>query len=249
MKYHISHNNQPFGPFSEQEIRDALKLNKFQLTDHVWAEGMDEWQPIYKVFSITLPPTLPPPPPLPRPTIVVESPTVMHPVLYEPPLPRRSPGFWEKFQQGTPPQPAIHVNIKKHGCGSGCATVFVICLVLIVLVAIFQEKKPGLADKPSPPGNLAIIQQEKSTTANKTALLGKTYLFRCIVHDVQTDRNLIVQVDTGNYCNVTFASPTPQLLNLRKGQIIQFSATLRSFGTGILTHHQLDNANLSSIEN
>ena len=62
--YHISSNDSQFGPYPEDQIVTMVTSNQIQRTDLCWAEGMENWTPIQSV--IPLPPTLPPPVPVPQ---------------------------------------------------------------------------------------------------------------------------------------------------------------------------------------
>ena len=43
---HIARNHQPFGTFSEEEIREGIVSGRFVSSDLVWREGMSEWKPL-----------------------------------------------------------------------------------------------------------------------------------------------------------------------------------------------------------
>jgi hypothetical protein len=65
-KYMVSRNGKQSGPYSIQAITNGIKSGKVQKSDHVWKEGMSEWEPITSIshFSAVFPKlTLPPPPP------------------------------------------------------------------------------------------------------------------------------------------------------------------------------------------
>lgn len=43
---HIARNHQPFGTFSEDEIREGIVSGRFVSSDLSWREGMNEWKPL-----------------------------------------------------------------------------------------------------------------------------------------------------------------------------------------------------------
>lgn len=43
---HIARNHQPFGTFSEEEIREGIISGRFVSADLCWREGMNEWKPL-----------------------------------------------------------------------------------------------------------------------------------------------------------------------------------------------------------
>lgn len=43
---HIARNHQPFGTFSEEEIREGIIAGRFVSSDLAWREGMSEWKPL-----------------------------------------------------------------------------------------------------------------------------------------------------------------------------------------------------------
>jgi hypothetical protein len=119
---------------------------------------------------------------------------------------------------------------------------------LSVILSFFDEKKPQVEDKPAPNGNLAIISSAKTTEARNNEQLKKTLEFRGKVQDVKMDNQIHVQIDSGNYATVIFAESSDKILNLQKDQIIEFTAKIESFGTGILFNHQLIDARLTMAE-
>ncbi len=62
--YHITSNGSQFGPYPEDQIVTMVGAHQLQRTDLCWTEGMENWAPIQSV--IPLPPTLPPPVPVPQ---------------------------------------------------------------------------------------------------------------------------------------------------------------------------------------
>jgi hypothetical protein len=106
-------------------------------------------------------------------------------------------------------------------------------------------------DKPvgkTPDGNLALINADKGTTIQKEAVkkenLGKTLNFEGKVEDVISDSKIEVRIDSGNYANVVFATPSPSVGKLEKGSSIKFTATLKVYGTGIMIKHDLEDAKI-----
>jgi len=43
---HIARNHQPFGTFSEEDLREGIVSGRFVSSDLAWREGMSEWKPL-----------------------------------------------------------------------------------------------------------------------------------------------------------------------------------------------------------
>ena len=56
MKIYLCKNNSPYGPFSENEIRDMIKHNEIALSDAAWDEGGEDWVTVSTLLGIKIPP-------------------------------------------------------------------------------------------------------------------------------------------------------------------------------------------------
>ncbi len=263
-QYLVLKDGQNFGPYSIEEIRARLRNGELTPDDLVWTEGMEEWQPIRFLFVDNHVPT---------PELMV-----LPPEKYLEHRPKASPTFFQvlglmiqkRKQQPASAEPArqsaafsnqekphsVHVNVVQEGCTSGCGkgcssiivVFFVVFLLLGLLSLLLHEKTPEIEDLPIPNGNIALINNEKATGVRKNEQLGKVLNFRGKIQDVAADNKVEVKIDSGNYVTVTFAEGSNEILNLKKEQIIEFTAKVESFGTGILVYHRLSNGSLTKVE-
>jgi hypothetical protein len=61
MNYTLSRNGAMLGAFAEAELREGINGGQFRADDHVWTEGMPDWQPLGHVLGLAAaPPPLPP---------------------------------------------------------------------------------------------------------------------------------------------------------------------------------------------
>ena len=58
--YQISRSGQPVGAFELAQLRQMYTSGVLLPTDHVWTEGMPEWQTLAGLFPSMSPPVLPP---------------------------------------------------------------------------------------------------------------------------------------------------------------------------------------------
>jgi hypothetical protein len=63
MQIHIVRDGQPFGPYTEEEVRDYLAEGALLPTDLAWHEGLKDWIAIDQVQLQCAPHRTPPPPP------------------------------------------------------------------------------------------------------------------------------------------------------------------------------------------
>ena len=52
MIYHIARDGESLGALNEEDIPEALFAGSIQLTDLVWGEGMEDWQPVSEIVDI-----------------------------------------------------------------------------------------------------------------------------------------------------------------------------------------------------
>lgn len=226
------------GPFSEKEALQMLKSGKITAQDLAWKEGASDWIPLYKLMKISTPP----------------------------PIKKSFPPPQTQNQSALPrkPQPAAETNILAQKIRQPLVWVLLIATGLWLYVEAVnpnnerqsnindsgnspQAAQPGIIQQPSE-GNGIIVDASEGTTfqkeQHKQKYLGTRLNFKGTVHDVTANDTLVVQIDSGNYAEVKFA--TTNVSSFREGQIIWFSAVIEEFGTGILVHHVLAEAQLSN---
>ncbi len=86
MNYHVERNGEPLGIYAEEDIPEALFSGDLQLTDLVWCEGMEGWEPVSELVEIEeLPQHIRPAGPRRPPSFVKGA-----PVAFAPPPPPSS---------------------------------------------------------------------------------------------------------------------------------------------------------------
>lgn len=102
------------------------------------------------------------------------------------------------------------------------------------------------AERKARDGNAIVANADSGTSLqkeqHKQKYLGKTLEFKGRVQDVITNNSVEVMLDVSNYANVTFSST--DVSSWSKGKLIQFTAVIEEFGTGILIKHDLGEAKL-----
>jgi hypothetical protein len=97
-------------------------------------------------------------------------------------------------------------------------------------------------------GNKVIDDADEGTTFEREAYhkkhLGKRYLFKGTVFDVESEKELTVMLEVGEYADVRFDSE--DISHLKKDNVIAFSATINAFGTGLLINHELGEAKIET---
>ena len=95
MNYHVERNGEPLGIYAEEDIPEALFSGDLQLTDLVWCEGMEGWEPVSELVEIEeLPQHIRPAGPRRPPSFVKGAPVVFSPLpAFSPPPPPPSSVF------------------------------------------------------------------------------------------------------------------------------------------------------------
>lgn len=258
-KYHTLKDGQNFGPYSPAEIRSRLDSGELSPDDFVWTDGMPDWLPIRTILALftASSPTLPT-----QVTVLPPASSHAEPVKQ----PSRVWNFLNKEKQ-----PAVHVQVTNKGCGSGCGTLLVVLLGIGFVMNLLEDKKSvnsptGASSKTKAEkffleGNRAIlanrdahkskgtsIQRDDEVKAVEKQYLGQTLEFDGKISDVKSDTKIVVEVEPSEFANVIFDRSSEELHNLQKGAYIKFTATISSFGTGILFHHDFIHAKIVNSE-
>jgi hypothetical protein len=77
----------------------------------------------------------------------------------------------------------------------------------------------------------------------KNKYLNEKFIFVGRVYDIVSYREIDLKLNSANYAKVTFNADLP-IENLPKQTHVKIIGTLSSFGTGILTRHEINNARL-----
>jgi len=64
-QYFLYKDGQQLGPYPLSHITEMISQGRLSRTDWTWTQGLAEWQPLYTLPGIVLPPPPPPPPPSP----------------------------------------------------------------------------------------------------------------------------------------------------------------------------------------
>ena len=163
-KYHILKDGQNIGPYSLDEIRARVSSGELVPDDFAWTEGMAEWEPIRVVLRNN-----------PAPASTPAQMTVLPPVYapsYATPEPVKPRSFWDLFNKEK--QPAVHINVKKEGCGSGCAGLIALLIVFGFFSSLFDKKKSPDSDNSSEStmSNSATTEQTTTPKTEKKTLEG-----------------------------------------------------------------------------
>jgi hypothetical protein len=88
MNYHIERNGEPLGIYAEEDIPEALFSGDLKLSDLVWCEGMEGWEPVSELVEIEeLPQHVRPSGPRRPPSFVKGAPVAFSPLPKSAPLP------------------------------------------------------------------------------------------------------------------------------------------------------------------
>lgn len=144
MNYHLARNGQQLGEFGEEDIRRGLDTGRFLPDDYVWAEGMQDWQPLGSVFSLAAPaPAATAPAPAPRTLAFPASPT--NP--YAPP------------QSQLASQSALQLASRGSRFGAAILDTLVVMALLVPVIvgASLSEQSPNGETATPPPAAIAAV--------------------------------------------------------------------------------------------
>ena len=123
-----------------------------------------------------------------------------------------------------------------------------LCLAVLLVLAVGSTDSKSSSDRPSSSiaeGNRIITDADKGTTLQKErhieANKGKTFDFEGEVQDVTDEKTLKVELDSGEFAEVSFNHLVDKL---EKGAQIKFRATIEAFGTGFFSKHILTGAEM-----
>lgn len=231
--YHITtRNGSELGPFTETEVREGIRSNRFTANDLAWTVGQAEWLPLHTLLR-------PPPPPN---------------LSLLPQVSNKSIGK--------------AVDNKSRDTVVGILVLGIAAYVYLQLPDGSSNETPNgplkhksteasqkRVVKPLPTGNQAIkdyeaasdtpgttVERDEARDAVKRSQRGRTLEFEGTVDDVESDKKITVQLDSGNYANVDFSNSSPQIRDLKKSTFIRFTAMIDEFGTGIFIKHDLTSA-------
>ena len=121
----------------------------------------------------------------------------------------------------------------------GCALLMASVLFVLVLGMARTAHAEDCSD-------VFKVCEDKETTYEKKKCqqdaMQKLCTFVGDVRDIESETRLTVGIDSGNYANVYFKKPVAE--KLHKDDSIRFTGKITHFGTGILTHHTIRDADL-----
>ncbi len=120
-------------------------------------------------------------------------------------------------------------------------------LIIVLLSALTLASETSTSNQ-LPDGLKAILRYEDASTSlerkkKEEEAINKTYAWQGIVNDVESDAEIIVKLNSGNYATVYLVDAIGS--TLKKEQFIKFEGVLTSMGSGILFKHEIKNAKIT----